>query len=122
MNAETGPAGGHPTRGSFRSDDHGGGYGCRACGEVKPVRSFPTLEVGGAVRSSECRACRDGRRRAAGARPEPLPAGQRTKRVLYCRSCGHSTGIPGAVYCDPCRPARRSDELMTPIDWARERP
>lgn len=38
-----------------------GHFACRTCGEVKPVRSFPTVD-GAGVRGTECRACRDGRR------------------------------------------------------------
>jgi hypothetical protein len=41
-------------------------------------------------------------------------------RIVNCRSCGQSTGVPGAAYCDTCRPRRLSDVLMSSADWARE--
>lgn len=57
---------------------------------------------------------------ASPGRPEPVPAAARNKRVLNCRRCGAATGIPGAAYCDACRPERLGDSLMGPADWARE--
>jgi hypothetical protein len=44
-----------------------------------------------------------------------------TLRRLNCRRCGAEGPVPGVVYCDPCRPERLTDELMSELDWARER-
>ena len=38
--------------------------------------------------------------------------------VVACRRCAQPAPL-GCTYCDPCRPARLSDELMTSGDWAR---
>jgi hypothetical protein len=40
-------------------------------------------------------------------------------RVLMCRACARDTGIPGARYCDECRPRRLSDLLLAPADRMR---
>lgn len=55
----------------------------------------------------------------SGPLPPHAPSGRLPLRVVFCRACGHDTGIPGAAYCDACRPDRLDDSLLTDIDRAR---
>lgn len=52
--------------------------------------------------------------------PQPVPEERRARRVLMCVLCHRDTGIEGAVYCDPCRKRRNSDELLSEVDRERD--
>lgn len=53
---------------------------------------------------------------------EHVEQAPRSRRVLMCRRCGQDTGIPGAYYCDTCRPLRLSDHLLSDVDLERLTP
>lgn len=45
---------------------------------------------------------------------------ERRLRIVACFSCGQPTGIPGAGFCDTCRPnAVTGSALYTPVDHER---
>ncbi len=53
-------------------------------------------------------------------RPMPVPGFLRALRIVFCRRCGQDTEIPGAAFCDACRP--HADEVsLSEVDLDRAR-